>query len=223
MNLIRLFKNIPPHVIFFLAGVALSHVSEKASQFASGTTRLVPSILGLYIITLRVPAMIALARPVMTSYGIATTATFIGSILSIPIAKMLGISTLIIGPLAATYTGGTINFMAVAESLDIGDPNLIAAGLAADFVTTAVHTGILWLAIRLFVGPHSRTHSESKATPSEQTKCADYIIAIIIACLIGLLGLWLTQHFHQTWITLSVVIILSLLLSETFRDRKSVV
>lgn len=71
---------------------------------------------------------------------------------------------------AATYIGGSVNYVGVARALNIPD-DLAAAGLAADLAAMGLYfTGLFYLASRL--RPEYRAHASSnEETPQTQKRC----------------------------------------------------
>lgn len=81
------------------------------------------------------------------AFGIAVTGTALGALLaSIMFASVFGDATWrLAGTLTGTYTGGSLNFVAVGRAVELPDA-LFAGTTAADAVTTALWLGVVILA-----------------------------------------------------------------------------
>jgi uncharacterized membrane protein len=84
---------------------------------------------------------------VLAAFGVGAFATIVGTLLAFPLIplKSLGsdVGWRVACALAARHIGGAINFVAVAETLNIGG-NAVAAAIAADNVVVALYFAFLF-------------------------------------------------------------------------------
>jgi uncharacterized membrane protein len=107
-----------------------------------------------YFIPLAVPFFLLQANfveikhysgPTLLAFLFATIGVIVGGILSFYLVNVGKETGTIIGMLAATYIGGSINYVATSQVLGLQDNNLFLAGNAADNLIMALY--FVWLSI----------------------------------------------------------------------------
>jgi uncharacterized membrane protein len=85
------------------------------------------------------------AGPTLMAFVFATAGVIIGAILSFYLVDVGNETGKVIGMLAATYIGGSINYVATSQALGLQNSNLFSAGNAADNLIMALY--FIWLSM----------------------------------------------------------------------------
>lgn len=126
-------------VIF--AGAILSNLGvtpKDAPLYGQISGFAVPFALCVVLLSVNLADMRMAGKPAIAAFFLATFGTIVGALaagmsLSPWIARFLGEeSWKLAGPFTGTYIGGSLNFFAVWEGLEIGRPSLFAAANAVD-------------------------------------------------------------------------------------------
>jgi uncharacterized membrane protein len=133
-------KISPVLMILFLAGLAsnLGLITRRSAFYDEVAGFTVPFAVCLILFTVNLDDVRRTGRQLLAAFAVACAGTLIGALtagllLESQLAVILGRDTWkLAGPFTATYTGGSLNFFAMWEGLDIGNPDLFAAANAAD-------------------------------------------------------------------------------------------
>ena len=133
--------------------------------------------------------------PMLAAFGIAVLATAAGALLaSLLFAEALGADTIwrLAGVMTGTYSGGSVNFVAVGRAVDF-PPALFAAANASDAVLTAVWMGAT-LVLPLMVGRYFRRQvpeHQGERVPEHpffaETPLRIYDVTLLLALGLGLM------------------------------------
>jgi uncharacterized membrane protein len=152
-------KISPVVMILFLAGL-LSNVGLIANRtpfYEALADFTVPFAVCLILFTVNLADLKRVGGPLLAAFAIACAGTAIGALtagllLDPQLAKILGADTWkLAGPFTGTYTGGSLNFFALWDGLEIGNPDLFAAANAVDNLTL-FPLFALWVMVPTWMG-----------------------------------------------------------------------
>jgi uncharacterized membrane protein len=136
-------KISPVVLILFFAGL-LSNIGliAKRSPIYDGLADFtVPFAVCLILFTVKLEDLKKVGGPLLAAFVIACVGTMVGVLvaglaLDPRLAEILGRDAWkLAGPFTGTYTGGSLNFFALWDGLEIGKPDLFAAANAVDNMT----------------------------------------------------------------------------------------
>jgi uncharacterized membrane protein len=113
------------------------------------------------------------AGPTLVAFVIGALGTVIGTIIAFYIVPLGIEGWKLAGIFCSTYVGGSMNFVASAEALQMNSGEILAAGVAADNLVMTVYFIILFalpsvkLLIKLFPTHHEDNKSEISSQPNE--------------------------------------------------------
>ena len=136
-------KISPVVMILFLAGL-LSNVgliTDRSTYYGALVDFTVPFAVCLILFTVNLADLRRAGGPLLAAFAVACVGTMIGVLtagllLDPQLGEILGRQAWkLAGPFTGTYTGGSLNFFAMWEGLEIGNPDLFAAANAVDNLT----------------------------------------------------------------------------------------
>jgi uncharacterized membrane protein len=136
-------KISPVVLILFLAGLLsnIGIVTDRSTFYDGLASFTVPFAVCLILFTVNLGDLKRTGGPLLAAFGIACVGTMIGVLsagllVNSQLARVLGDETWkLAGPFTGTYTGGSLNFFALWDGLEIGNPDLFAAANAVDNLT----------------------------------------------------------------------------------------
>ncbi len=123
----------------FVSNIGLITDSSPFYEELAGFT--VPFAVCLILFTVNLKDLRRFGVTLLAAFGVACIGTIIGVVtagllLNSELVKVLGTeSWKLAGPFVGTYTGGSLNFFAMWDGLEIGHPDLFAAANAVDNLT----------------------------------------------------------------------------------------
>jgi len=136
-------KISPVVMILFLAGVLsnIGLITDRSPYYDALAGFTVPFAVCLILFTVNLADLRRAGGPLLAAFALACVGTVIGALvagllLDPQLAEILGQEAWkLAGPFTGTYTGGSLNFFAMWEGLEIGNPDLFAAANAVDNLT----------------------------------------------------------------------------------------
>jgi uncharacterized membrane protein len=136
-------KISPVVMILFLAGLLsnIGLITDRSTYYDALADFTVPFAVCLILFTVNLADLKRAGGPLLVAFAVACVGTVIGVLLAgllfnPQLAEILGSETWkLAGPFTGTYTGGSLNFFAMWDGLDIGNPDLFAAANAVDNLT----------------------------------------------------------------------------------------
>lgn len=136
-------KISPVVLILFFAGLVsnVGLITDRSPFYDGLASFTVPFAVCLILFTVNLADLKKTGGPLLAAFGIACVGTIIGVLtagllVNSQLARVLGDETWkLAGPFTGTYTGGSLNFFALWEGLEIGHPDLFAAANAVDNLT----------------------------------------------------------------------------------------
>lgn len=207
-------KISPVVLILFLAGLLSNGglITDRSPFYDALADFTVPFAVCLILFTVNLADLRRTGGPLLAAFAVACLGTVIGVLtagllLNPELSEVLGEATWkLAGPFTGTYTGGSLNFFAMWEGLDIGNPDLFAAANAVDNLTL-FPLFALWVLIpgwlgRFFpVGPRwgsiddGRRRPEERATPP-QLRVLD-LVALSFAAVAVMVA---SELINERWI-----------------------
>ncbi len=134
-------------VVTIIIGFILSNLSiipTNAPSYDIVWSYLVPLAIPLLLFKADLRRIIKEAGPTLIAFAFGAIGTIIGTIVAFEIVSLGAEGWKLAGIFCATYIGGSMNFVAVSEALQLHSSNLIAAGVAADNLVMTVYFLILF-------------------------------------------------------------------------------
>ncbi len=134
-------------VVSILATFALSNlgiIPSSAPVYDVVWSYMVPAAIPLLLFKADIRRILREAGPTLGAFLIGGVGTVLGTLLSFKVVPLGPEGWKLAGIFCATYTGGAMNFVAVAEALELRDPDLIAAGVAADNLIMTLYFLVLF-------------------------------------------------------------------------------
>jgi uncharacterized membrane protein len=148
-------------LILFLAGLVsnVGLITSRSTFYDELAGFTVPFAVCLILFTVNLADLRRTGGPLLAAFAIACIGTVIGVLsagllVDSELARVLGHETWkLAGPFTGTYTGGSLNFFAMWDGLEIGNPDLFAAANAVDNLTL-FPLFALWVLIPGWLGRH---------------------------------------------------------------------
>ena len=115
-----------------LAGAQLGVIPRSAPLYGSIWTYLVPLAIALFLLKADLIKVFTEGGRVLIAFLAGMAGTLLGAALAALIVDLGANEARIAGVFAATYTGGSLNFVAVAEAVGLEDSSQLSAALAID-------------------------------------------------------------------------------------------
>jgi uncharacterized membrane protein len=136
-------KISPVVLILFFAGLVsnVGLITSRSSFYDGLASFTVPFAVCLILFTVNLADLKKTGGPLLAAFAIACLGTVIGVLtagvlVNSQLALVLETETWkLAGPFTGTYTGGSLNFFALWDGLEIGNPDLFAAANAVDNLT----------------------------------------------------------------------------------------
>ena len=91
-----------------------------------------PLALPMVLLSANLKKIFTETGPVLIAFAVATVVAMVGARLGALVLSVIVYGDAIAGTLTASYVGGTMNFAATSKALELDDPTMLAATLAAD-------------------------------------------------------------------------------------------
>lgn len=205
-------------LVWILAGTALASnfglIPARSSIYGQVSGFCVPFAVCLVLFGVRLRALRSLGRNILLSFMVAAVASLLGVVsASLALSSWLeaGIGAdhwKLAGPYAGTYVGGSLNFFALWQGLQIDNPDLFAAANAVDNLTI-LPLMLVWTSaprwLGGFFGARARLepseHEGSRAIAEQKGKVVAWVstdVAVLSASAIAVIVVseWVTS----TWI-----------------------
>lgn len=134
-------------VVTIIIGFILSNLSiipSDAPAYDVVWSYLVPLAIPLLLFKADLRRIVKEAGPTLFAFLFGAVGTIIGTIIAFEVVSLGAEGWKLAGIFCATYIGGSMNFVAVSEALQLHSPNLLAAGVAADNLVMTVYFLILF-------------------------------------------------------------------------------
>ncbi len=151
-------KASPVMLIIFGAALCsnLGLIPTEAPLYGAIAGFAVPFAVSVILFTVNLRDVLAAGRPMLAAFVLAALATALGVVLATVslaplLAEVLGDdSWKLAGPYTGTYVGGSLNFVALWEGLEIDSPDLFAAANAVDNLSL-FPLYALWVAVPVWL------------------------------------------------------------------------
>lgn len=168
---VPLFRSLGAALVGILIGMLLSNTGVLPGESSTYGLLMGPGVsMGVVLILLGVDmGSIRQAGPKMLgAFGLGALGTAIGALIGgLVLSGMIGPATWkLTGQFTGTYTGGGLNFAALAQAFDTPS-DLFTAAVAADVIITAVWLMICLAVPLMFAGKGAAANPDSAPTPAE--------------------------------------------------------
>lgn len=128
-------RNLGGPLVLLAAAMALANlgvIPHSAPLYGTVAGYLVPFAIPLLLLRADFRTIYAESGAMLLAFGVAVGATLAGAFVGAAVIDMGELEPRIAGTVAASYIGGSLNFVATAEALGIKDSAIYVAGLSAD-------------------------------------------------------------------------------------------
>ena len=231
-------KISPVVMILFFAGLLsnIGLITDRSVFYDELAGFTVPFAVCLILFTVNLADLRRSGGPLLAAFAVACIGTVIGVLtagllLSSPLAEILGgDSWKLAGPFTGTYTGGSLNFFAMWDGLEIGNPDLFAAANAVDNLTIFPLFAV-WVMVPAWLGkfypsspfwgdidsPANAEAAEKKAERPE-LRILDVVALSFAGVTIMVLSDLIKDHLIAPWMptfpTILIVTTLALILAQ---------
>ncbi len=166
-------------VISILGTFVLSNLSiipASAPAYDIVWSYLVPLAIPLLLFRADMRRIIKEAGPTLLAFTFGAIGTVIGTWIAFQTIPLGPDGWRLAGIFCSTYIGGSMNFVASAEALQLKSSDLLAAGVAADNLVMTIYFLVLFaLPSIAFLQKRFPTHHEEKAQNSDDTQSVSYM------------------------------------------------
>jgi len=234
----KLMRNFsPPIIIFFLSGLAsnMGLITDRSPFYDTLAGFTVPFAVCLVLFSVDLSDLRRYGGPLLVAFAISCICSIIGVLMSgllfnPELSKVLGTeSWKLAGPFTGTYTGGNLNFFAMWNGLEIGNPDLFAAANAVDNLTI-FPLFAFWVFVPKLLGkwyPVSKfwsttdeleTEDEDKKKENPELRIQDIVAlsfaAVVIIVLSDLIKEHLIADYMPSFPTILIITTLALILAQ---------
>jgi uncharacterized membrane protein len=209
-------KKVSPIILILAMSAFLSNVGVLSTEnpFYKGLSDFtVPFAVILILFHVRLSDLKNAGLPMLIAFGFSSLGSMLGCMLGGVVLRgsfdeiLGGQGWKIVGPYIGTYIGGSINFFALWNALEINEANLFAAANAVDNLTI-VPIFMFWIVAPTFLGKYFRDdpiaspEEEEKGAASAPTSLRVVDIATLCFCalLIMFLSDWLKASLFRSWL-----------------------
>jgi uncharacterized membrane protein len=188
------FKLISGALVTIIVGVILTSARILPNGSDPGLDVPVYNFAFKYLVLFSIPLLLFNAdfRKILKSSGKLMIIFLIGS-LSVTVGSVIAYYLIDLGPetyklsaaYTATYTGGSVNFIAVADSFDFIESDLFAASIVVDNVVTILFIVLLFYLPKLYGKIEEKEKVATATTTSEKMTPHDILLKMSIALLIA--------------------------------------
>ncbi|CAD5332518.1 unnamed protein product [Arabidopsis thaliana] len=186
---------------------------------------LLPHTIPLLLFRADLRRIIRSTGSLLLAFLIGSVATIVGTVVAFMLVPMRSLGPdnwKIAAALMGSYIGGSLNFVAISEALQIS-PSVIAAGVAVDNVICALHFMVLF-ALASKIPPETASASSPDADMTKDDKLEDKnrvvstSIALSVSFLICKAAITLTTLFKIQGVMLPAVTAITIVLATSFPD-----
>ena len=141
-------RRISGAVIVLMVGFGLGNLNllpVKAPVYTAVFSNFIPLGIGLLLLQLDLKALKSEAGPILTIFMIGALGTTLGAFIGFHLFLLPTDGNAVAGMLAATYIGGSVNLVAVADAFRVTEGDIMVPVIASDTIATIVYLLILGL------------------------------------------------------------------------------
>lgn len=127
---------------FLLSNTGVLPASAPAYDMVWGY--LVPLAIPLLLVRADLRRIVKESGPMLVAFSLGAVGTVVGTVVAFHLVPLGEEGFKLAGVFCATYIGGSINYVAVAQALELKSPDLLAAGLAADNLVMTLYFLVLF-------------------------------------------------------------------------------
>ncbi|XP_010671641.2 uncharacterized protein LOC104888385 [Beta vulgaris subsp. vulgaris] len=213
-----------------LVGLAASNlglIASKAKAYSVVNEFLLPLAVPLLLFRADIRHVIQSTGKLLLAFLIGSVATTVGTAVAfflVPMRSLGGDAWKIAAALMGRHIGGAVNYVAIAEALEIS-PSVLTAGLAADNVLCAVYfTTLFALAARIPPEAEASTGDDMmdmRSGAGDKLPVLHSAIAVAVSFLICKAGSSLTNYYQIQGGLLPAITIIVVLLATVFPGQFS--
>ncbi len=140
-------RHLSGAVVAIAGGFVLSNLGvlpASAPTYDVVWSYLVPLAIPLLLVRADLRRILREAGPMLLAFALGAVGTVLGTVVAFQLVPLGEEGYKLAGVFCATYIGGSINYVATAQALDLHSPDLLAAGVAADNLVMTLYFLILF-------------------------------------------------------------------------------
>jgi len=201
---------------FALSNLGL--IPAQAPAYDTVWSHVVPLAIPLLLLRADLRRILREAGPTLGAFALGAVGTLIGTVVAFHLVDLGPDTAKIGGIFCATYVGGSMNYVAAAQVLELRSPDLLSAGVAADNLVMTLFFLVLftlpsiprlraWYPVRHLESDQADEPSATETAGVSLMHMATALALSAIACAVGF-GLESLSGWAKTgilWITVVVV------------------
>ena len=224
-------------IVTILATFLLSNLSiipTEAPSYDVVWTYLVPIAIPLLLFKANLMRIIKEAGPTLIAFAFGAVGTVLGTILAFNLIPLGDEGWKLAGIFCSTYIGGSMNYVASAEALQMNSADLLTAGVAADNLMMTIYFIILFTlpSVKYLVKIFPTHHEDSKddtsldvneANENNKIEIIDMAMALAISLSICAVGFALADIISIKGSGILIITALILIVATIFPNQISAI
>ena len=222
-------KKLSAAVVALIIGAICSNTGllpQTSRVYGVIVSYLVPLAVALLLFKANLQQVVAGAGRLVVAFLICVAGTCLGGIVGLLLLPLGPEADKLLGVFVATYTGGSMNFIAVAQTLELTDAGLLAAALASDAIAGTAYLVLLavmatsaWFMRAFPVHPDCVTlssrpaHSQETGRPTTRLPVGSVALALLLAVGVCWCSALVAQYFSVPRFTLLFITLFAVALA----------
>jgi uncharacterized membrane protein len=211
----RLGRKLSGVLIILFLGVVLSNIRlipHASAMYDSVSSLLVPLAIPMLLFRANLKQVVKEIGPMFKAFVASVVAITVSIVLLVLLFDFGDYETQVAGTLTASYIGGSLNFVATAQAVELNDPNHYVGALTADTIGAVFFLAVLMLMPALSIARKAmpsryfsseggtrdavqESQEEVAVTPFNVTGLAAALATSMAICALGqILAKWLGQE-----------------------------
>ena len=225
----RLGRKLSGPLIVLFLGVVLSNIKlipHSAPMYGTVSSLLVPLAIPMLLFRADLKKVLAEIGPMLKAFTVSAVMIALAVVILCVVFDFGEYEAQVAGSLAASYIGGSLNFVATAQAVELTDPSHYVAALTADTIGAVFFLAMLLLLPTLawarkampssYISPDGKNlgsealhHEEEQAAPFDLLGLALALTTSMLICALGnLLASWLgMQNYFILIITVLALLV----------------
>lgn len=188
----------------------------------------VPLAIPLLLLNADMQRVLRESGPTLFAFLAGAVGTVIGTLIAFKVVPLGEEGYKLAGIFCATYIGGSVNYVAASEALDLRSGDLLTAGVAADNLVMTLYFLVLfalpslaWLKRHYVDRSHSQTAADHREAAAVPLRIGDILTSVALAAGLCAIGYGAASYMGWSSGGILVVTALTVLLATLFPNQLS--